>query len=154
MKSKYLNRHKILKTLYKKRIKEESPNTINTVELSLTFSQIAINSNLPEAKIIEQIEFLINEKEISKIEESFDTYYFITDKGSISYHDEKYLDNGEKEFWTTSYDIIKTISTLVLLIMAVIVFILNFLDTKQNKKDIDVIKTELQNIKDSSQQIR
>ena len=93
MKSKYLNRHKILKTLYKKRIKEESPNTINTVELSLTFSQIAINSNLPEAKIIEQIEFLINEKEISKIEESFDTYYFITDKGSISYHDEKYLDN-------------------------------------------------------------
>jgi hypothetical protein len=150
IKTKYINRHKILGTLYNKYSQDYSPNIIDIKEISLTFGELVTHSKLAEYQVQEQIDFLCDANEISSNEENFTDYYSIPRKGIISYKDEKYLYTGRKEFWNDTYDIVKTISTIILLIIGLATFVLNLIETKQNKNEINNIKMELHNMRDST----
>lgn len=147
---KYRNRHKLLQILFTFYNSKYSPDIVDLEPVSLLFSDIVEKSDLNEDEVSAQIEYLKNEGEIKSFERDFSEYYYITQKGRIGLTDKKYLTTGKREFWNDNYDIIKTISAILLLILAFISFVFNLLETKENKKAIKNIKIELQRIKDSS----
>lgn len=83
----------------------------------------------------------------------FDNSTFaILSHGSHSYRDNKYIRDGYKEFFNYIYDIAKTFSVIVLLLIAVWTFFKNIYQTESNKQDIEQLRKELQQIKDKSQE--
>ncbi len=142
--------HKILHTLSKYNDDNHSPGVIDAKEFSLLFSELVERSNLNENDVSYQLDYVIYEQEVFTFEQDFNDYYYITQKGKIAYNDKKHLTIGRREFWNDTYDIIKTISAIVILIIAVITFINNLIETKENKKEIKSVKIELQKLKEST----
>lgn len=144
---KYTNRHIILKTL-------EEHYRINYIEIDdwilygLDFSELVSKSNLTEQEVNEQLHCLINEKEIIDEElRRLDILYIISPAGIAAFYDKKYLDIGRKEFLNNSYDILKNISTAILLILAVYTFASNFIENRKNKIEIESLKHEVRELK-------
>ncbi|WP_456314891.1 hypothetical protein [Pseudomonas shirazensis] len=146
---KYKDRHRILETLQNKYNQNYSPDIISNKELSLSFYELVNQSKLTENEIIEQLDFLSQESEINVVEEeNFNFYYIIKRNGSASYYDKKYLNIRKNEFKNDTYDFLKIISTLILLLLiAIITFCINIIDTRKNKKEIEELKKEIQQIK-------
>lgn len=145
---KYTHRHKILGTLNWKLDEGYSPSAMLN-EIALTLSSLSNKSGLTEKEIIRQIDYLNLEGEIDITELDYTSYYLILDKGTAAYNDDKYLQLGWKNFLDNTYDIVKIISAIVLLIIATSTFILNIIDTKHNKKEIQELRNDVRNIKDS-----
>jgi len=144
---KYRNRHLFLKTLQLYFEKNDRPDQHTFEEVSLTFSKLVELSNLTEKEIYEEMDYLEKEGEINiEQTEHFSTFYFISRNGTIAYYDKKYLNLGKKEFLNDTYDILKNISAIILLVIAVITFIINFLDTRKNKKEIEQIKVKVEKL--------
>lgn len=154
MHRKYKNRHKILKALQNKYAQDYRPDIVVINEIELTFTELVTSTNLTEQQVYEQIDFLIKEQEVSENEDNFSSNYRITKKGTVAYFDSKYLCLGRKEWRTNIYDWIKTISTIVLLLIAIFSFALNIIDARKNETEIDKIKIELQKMKDSLSTIK
>lgn len=145
---KYKNRHTILGTLQNKYNQNYTPNIISNKELSLNFNELVNQSKLTENEIIEQLDFLSQESEINVVEEeNFNFYYIIRRTGSASFHDKKYLNIRKKEFTNDIYDFLKITSTFILLLIAITTFTINIIDTRKNKKEIEELKKEFQQIK-------
>jgi hypothetical protein len=144
---KYRNRHLFLKTLQLYFEENDRPDLYTFEEISLTFPKLVELSNLTEKEIYGQIDYLEKEGEINiEHTEHFSTFYFISRNGTIAYYDKKYLNLGKKEFLNDAYDILKNISAIILLVIAIISFIINFLDTRKNKKEIEQIKVKLEKL--------
>lgn len=150
---KYRHRHLILKTLYKKRKSHGEPDIIDISDIGLSFDKLSEISKLRESEVLQQLYYLKNEKEILEkiLEEkiSHTSYYYISQAGIASYSDDKYLTKGTKEFWENTYDVAKNLSTLILLIFAIITFAGNWKASKKNENEIETLKLELKQIRDS-----
>jgi len=150
---KYRHRHLILETLYKKRKTHNEPDIIDISEIGLSFDKLSEISKLRESEVLKQLYYLKNEKEI--LEETLEkkishtSYYYISQAGIASYIDDKYLTKGTKEFWENTYDVVKNLSTLILLIFAIITFAGNWKASKKNENEIETLKLELKQIRDS-----
>lgn len=147
---KFTNRHKILKTLHQRKKEKWSPATTDVRDIGLSYYQLTTTPRHKGKQINKEIQYLINEKEIIEEEIQYDDYYYcISNSGTASYYDRKYITKGKKEYRENIYDILKNISTLLLLIMAVITFIGNWISNSKNKCEIENIKTELKQIENS-----
>lgn len=147
-KKKYLNRHQILKILVECRIDNESPNNLDERDICLNWTELVERSNLSETEIIQQIYYLKNENEI--IEKEFDmcnSNYHISRIGMASYYDKKYLNQGKKEYLDNIYDLLKILSTFILLIIAIITFINSWIVSGENKSEIEILKNEVFKLK-------
>ncbi|NCT93124.1 MAG: hypothetical protein GXC72_01765 [Chitinophagaceae bacterium] len=148
IKEKYRIRHNLLGLFYDKYFEGNSPNA-DVYDTSLTFSQLEEISGLSTEKLIKTIDYLKEAEELYVEEMDYIDLYLITLKGRAAYHDEKYLYNGKKAFLNDTYDVIKTLSAIVLLVIAIITFIQNSIDIKKNKKEIESLKIEINQIKAS-----
>ena len=147
---KYRNRHKLLSMFFLLYNSKYSPDLMDLQPVSLLFSSVADKSNLTDEEVSAQLDYLKNEGEIASFERNYSEYYYITQKGKIALTDNKYIAIGKREFWNDNYDIIKVISAVILLAIALISFIVNLLETKENSKQIDILKQEVLKIKDTT----
>ena len=60
--------------------------------------------------------------------------------------EKKFLTEGRKEFRNSFDQKLKIISTIILLIIAITTFIINIIQTQNNKKEIENLKFELQKV--------
>lgn len=146
---KYRHRQKILCFLQRQIDEQYSPNAI-AEDLELTLSELAVKCNLSEQEILKQIDFLHAEKEIEITEREWTMKYLIVQKGTIAFYDGKYIRSGWKSLLDSSYDVIKIVSAIVLLGIAVFTFITNIIDTKRNKREIETMRDEIERLKKMS----
>lgn len=148
IKQKYIIRHKILEVLQnkmpsfdEKEIKREQIElSLEEISKILGFSIENIYKNIDHLSEAEEINFFwINNNKLKCA---------IARKGTLSVYDRKYINEGRKEFWNNTFDVIKNVSTILILIIAIVTFIINTCATTQNSKDIKIIKTEINNFKD------
>lgn len=144
---KYQHRHKILKALQNYRQLKEHPNMVDSIDIELSFSDIVERTGLTETEVFQQLDYLYREDEVFINIQDFTTKYFITRNGSISYYDNKYISIGRKELITNTFDITKTLSTIILLIISVYTFLYNLNVTRDNKYEINNLKLEIQQLK-------
>ena len=146
---KYRNRHLILKILQDRRQEGEGPNMLDMSEIALTFAELVNECRLSESEVMKQIHYLKNEDEIIEDEILDDYYYFISQSGTASYYDQKYLTKGKKEFLENIYDFLKNLSMIILLLIAIITFAGNWISSKNNSSEIGILKKEIKELKDS-----
>jgi len=147
---KHTSRHQLLKTLQKRKDEKWHPNNIDIRDTALEYHKLAEKSGLQEDDLIQQIRYLVNEKEINETEFEYSRYYYsISDAGAAAYHDKKHLNKGRKEYLDNIYDVLKNVSTFILLLMAVITFIGNWVSNSRKNQEIENIKIELKHLKDS-----
>lgn len=144
---KYQHRHKILKALQNYRQLKEHPNMVDSIDIELSFSDIVERTGLTETEVFQQLDYLYREDGVFINIQDFTTKYFITRNGSISYYDNKYISIGRKELITNTFDITKTLSTIILLIISVYTFLYNLNVTRDNKYEINNLKLEIQQLK-------
>lgn len=143
---KYKNRHIILETL-QRRYEEVYNPTMQDGELEIDFKHLVEYSKLTNNEVYEQLDYLHLENEISIDEIQFQIYYIILRNGSKAYYDKKYITIGIKEFHNNFYDILKNISSVILLIIAIITFILNSFATIKLKEQVSKLQIEVQTLK-------
>lgn len=147
---KYSSRHQLLKTLQERKDEKWAPDNIDIRDTALEFDKLIENSGLPETDVIQQIRYLINEKEINETEFEYSRcYYSLSGSGTASFHDRKHLSKGRKEYLDNMYDVLKNVSTFILLLLAVITFIGNWISNSKKNQEIENIKIELKHLKDS-----
>lgn len=146
---KYLHRHKILGALQIKLDEGGRPDAMPE-DIELSYRMLIEKSGLTEQEVLKQLDHLSQEDEINIEERNFNLCYLILRKGTIAYHDAKYLNLGWKSFIDSAYDIGKTISVFFLLILAIATFLSNRFEMKQNKKEMEQMKVDIKNIRDSS----
>jgi len=144
---KYSNRHRILGALQKKMNESYRPDAIDSNEFELSWNELAEASGLSDKQIQEQIDFLILAEEVKDNEVNFNSCYMIRRKGTTSFYDRKYLDIGRKEFKDNLYDVLKLLSGVVLLLIAVISFARNILVTEKNNREIEQLKNDVSVLK-------
>jgi len=148
LKKKYINRHEILRTLLVRRKDNESPNNLDERDIALNWTKLVEKSNLSETEIIQQIYYLKNENEIVETEfDEYNFYYHISRTGMVSYYDKKYLNQRKKEFADNIYDVLKILSTAILLIFAIITFRNNWIISNKNESEIEILKKEVLKLK-------
>ncbi len=148
LKKKYKNRHQILRALLLHRNEKESPNNLDEIDFALTWSKLVEKSRLSETEIRKQIYYLKNENEVVEKETEYDNfYYYISGKGRVSFYDKKYIEQRRKEILSDVYDILKNISTSILLFFAIITFTNNWIIDSKNKSEIEILKKEVLKLK-------
>lgn len=145
---KFKNRHIILETLQRRYDQVYNPN-MQQGELEMSFIQLVDRSKLTEQEVIEQLDYLQLEDEISIDEIQFDYYYTLLNNGSKAFYDKKYLNIGKKEFLENIYDILKIVSTAILLTIALSTFIINTATTIKLTKEVSKLQSEVRALKNS-----
>ena len=102
--------------------------------------------------LLDNLHYLTTTKEIYCAMELENSKFLILEDGRAAYLENKYRSLGRKEFRDYLFDILKIISTTVLLLIAIYTFILNIYETKQNKKDIEKIKNDVKIIQKTALQ--
>ncbi len=95
---KYSNRHKILETLQRKFAEKGYNPDFMIFDIRLPFDKLGEGSKLSDEELLKELDYLLKQEEIIRIEEKFSEYYIITQLGTIAFHDKKYLTLGENEF--------------------------------------------------------
>lgn len=144
METKFKIRHAILKSLHEKRLEGISPDTIHVSEIARTWSDLVETVDFSENKIVEQIHYLENQKDIyTQEEEYYICYYAITVIGIASFYDQKYLDEGKKRSREKYHDIIRNWSVTILLILAILTFTINAYVTITRNSEIENLESKL-----------
>lgn len=124
-----------------------TPDVILERELALTFSAIGSKTGLSDEVVSNHLYIL---KEVGDIrlfeEDDYNEYYIITTAGIAAVHDGKYLEIGKKEFGLEFDNVLKRVSTIILLLIAIITFIFNLVQTYKNKTEIDQLKKQVDSI--------
>ncbi len=144
MENKFKIRHAILKSLHEKRSEGTSPGNIDVSEIARIWSDLIETVDSSENKIAEQIQCLENQKEIYKQEEEYYIFYYaITDIGTASFYDQKYLDEGKKRSREKYHEIIRNWSVTILLILAILTFTINAYVTIKRNSEIENLENKL-----------
>ena len=149
IRKKHILRHRILKALQKNYNEHWTPD-LGDIDVSLSFTELVEKSYLNEKDVREQLPFLKKENEVGYIEIDYSSYYYISTEGTVSFYDKKHHITGRKLFLEEIYDWVKNISTILLLLIAIITFIINLIDTRNNKKEIQILKNEIEQMKKTS----
>lgn len=147
MQKKYRIRHAILGALQAKLSKFDLVAEVDEEEIQLTLNELTSITRYPQKEVLNQVDYLLMQKEvhISRIESGIKV--LILELGSAAYFDSKYPQEGRKVFWNSLFDVAKTISTIVLLIFAVITFITGLLRSQRTEDDIRKLKEEVEVLK-------
>lgn len=151
IKKNFKARHQILKILFSHDEKVMPTDDVNLK--SIHFSEIC--KQLPQydkSFLLDNLDYLRTTKEIYCSMQFDKSTFFILSDGSHSYRDKKYICEGVRDQLNYIYDIAKTVSVIILLAIAIWTFAQNIYQTKQNKKDIEQLRKELQDINNKTQQ--
>ncbi len=97
--------------------------------------------NLADDDLLTNLQVLADEGEIIICDKSgINSTFKITFKGKKSLLEKKYLSLGHKELRERIFDILKIASTTILLLIAVYTFMMNIIETYNNKKEIEKLK--------------
>ncbi|HMR82633.1 MAG TPA: hypothetical protein PKE30_05860 [Niabella sp.] len=148
IRNKFKARHRILKELAKHYNDNYDP-TGDQTDYLISFNTLRDKMPFNEVDFEKNLHFLIFEKEVETTGNPYDeidwisTYYFISVKGLASFYDKKYISLGKGQLLTGVYDVIKILSAIVLLLIAIITFIRNMIITDKNQKEIQSLKNEI-----------
>lgn len=145
IKKHYEVRHKILKTLF------DYDNSFDigvpTNEKLLHFNEICKKLNqFDKIFLLDNLNYLQTTKEIYCTMQYDNSSFAIIGLGRDSFIEKKFLTEGRKEFRNSLDQKLKIISTIILLIIAVVTFAINIIQTHNNKKEIENLKLRLQKI--------
>lgn len=143
IRKKHRVRHQILKTLQDHYLSKWSPD-LEEQDIALSISKLVDLSKLSENDVHEQLYYLKREKEINYLEINHSSFYIISEAGKVALYDKKHLYNGRKMLYDEVYDIVKNISAICLLIIAVTTFIDNRVETQKNTKEIKILQNEIE----------
>ena len=147
----YSIRHQILKVLNEHDSQFE-PNVI-LQKRAIHFNDIASKLKTTDKQfLIDNLDYLRAAEEIYCSMEFDNSEFAIFSSGSHAYRQKKYIRDGVKEQLNYIYDIAKTFSVIILLLIAVWTFAKNIYQTESNKQDIEQLRKELQLLKDKNQQ--
>ena len=147
----YSIRHQILKVLNEYDSQFE-PNVI-LQKRTIHFNDIASKLKTSDKQfLIDNLDYLRAAEEIYCSMQFDNSEFAIFSSGSHAYRQKKYIREGVKEFFNYIYDIAKTVSVILLLVIAIWTFTKNIYQTESNKQDIEQIRKELQQLKDKPQQ--
>lgn len=151
IKKNFKARHQLLGILFEHDIKQ--PHTSNLKTKSIHFNDIA--AKLPQYDrhfLIDNLDYLRAADEIYCSMQFDNSVFAIYSAGSHAYRDKKYIRDGYRDQFNYIYDIAKTVSVIILLLFAIWTFIKNIYQTESNKKDIEQIRKELQDLTNKTQQ--
>ena len=151
IKKNFKARHQLLGILFEHDIKQ--PHTSDLKTKSIHFNDIA--AKLPHYDrhfLIDNLDFLRAADEIYCSMQFDNSVFAIYSAGSHAYRDKKYIRDGYRDFFNYIYDIVKTVSVIVLLLITIWTFFKNIYQTESNKQDIEQLRKELQQIKDKTQE--
>jgi hypothetical protein len=147
MHKKYRIRHKILGTLQEKLSRFDMIAEVDPALIELTLSDLANIAKRPEKEILNQVDYLLLQKEVGITRIETGIKVLILESGSAAYFDSKYPDEGRKVFWNNLFEVTKTISNIILLIFAIITFITGILRSQQTAEDIRQLQQQVENLK-------
>lgn len=145
IKENFKARHILLKLLHQHSLVFQPSDKLD--KSSIHFDQI--QEQLPQYDknfLLDNLDYLRTAKEIYCSMKFDRSVFSILSAGSHAYRDKKYIHEGVKERINFIYDIAKTISIIVLLLIAIWTFAQNLYQTKQNKSDIEQMRQEIKNI--------
>lgn len=151
IKKNFKARHQLLGILFEHDIKQ--PHTSDLKAKSIHFNDIA--AKLPQYDrhfLIDNLDFLRAADEIYCSMQFDNSVFAIYSSGSHAYRDKKYIRDGYRDQFNYIYDIAKTVSVIILLLFAIWTFIKNNYQTESNKKDIEQLRKELQDLTNKTQQ--
>jgi len=132
------------------------------VEEGAKYKQVDLNKNsihfdqicerLPKYDrtfLLDNLDYLQTYKLIYCSMQSDNSKFHILSNGNHTFNERKFLQEGVKDQMNYIYDIVKNISVIVLLIIGVWSFVLNFSQTKRNSKMIEQQSGQIKAIKDS-----
>lgn len=140
-------RHLLLKILVREGAKHKQVDSNNN---SIHFDNIC--EMLPKynrALLLDNLDYLQSNKFIYCSMQFDNSKFHILSNGSHAFNEKKFLREGVKEQMNYLYDIVKNVSVIVLLIIGVWSFILNFSQTRRNTKLIEQQSEQIKAIKDS-----
>ena len=136
MNLKYKYYHKILAFLY-----TEWKNN-NEEEKLIGSIKIAENTKIPIGTIHELQYVLVNNGDISIVNNDGQYMMLIQQNGISSYVDKKYLKEGRKEFWDGMFSWARIIIPAGALILSIV----NYVNNNSISKKIELIESQLKNI--------
>jgi hypothetical protein len=114
------------------------------IKRSLHFDQICkLLPSFDRAFVLDNLDFLRTNSEVYCSMKFDDSVFCILSSGNNAFNDAKYLQQGIKERLDFVFDVSKTISTVVLLVIAVWTFFQNLQQTNKNKIAIEKLQTEV-----------
>lgn len=146
IKENFKARHRLLKILHRHSLQFQPSEDLQ--KISIHFDDI--QKQLPQYDrnfLLDNLDYLRAADEIYCSNKFDKSVFAILSSGSHAYRDKKYIHEGVKERMNYIYDIAKTISVIVLLLIAIWTFAQNIVQTKQNKSDIERLRQELQDIR-------
>jgi hypothetical protein len=152
IKKNFKARHQLLGILFDHDIKQHQ-HTSDIKSKSIHFNDIA--AKLPKYNkhfLLDNLDYLRAADEIYCSMQFDNSVFAIYSSGSHAYRDKKYIRDGYRDQFNYIYDIAKTVSIVVLLLIAIWTFVKNIYQTESNKKDIEQLRKELQDINNRTQQ--
>jgi hypothetical protein len=146
IKENFKTRHRLLKILHRHSLQFQPSEDLQKV--SIHFDDI--QKQLPQYDkniLLDNLDYLRVANEVYCSMKFDKSVFAILSPGNHAYRDKKYIHEGVKERMNYVYDIAKTVSVIVLLLIAIWTFAQNIIQTKQNKSDIERLRQELQNIR-------
>lgn len=145
MKKHFKVKHQILQILAKHQ--DSFPLEIQANNRLLHYNEIEKKiSYVNKSFLLDTLHYLTTTKEIHCTMELDNSKFLILENGRNSFIENKYQSLGRKELRDYIFDIIKIISTIILLTIAVYSFVQNIYVTKQNKSEIEKLKTDIQKL--------
>lgn len=137
-------KHKILELLAKQ-YHAGQPSTDGRA-LGLKLKDIATGIKCDEEKTLNICCFLLDEEELQIV--NFENFkgYLTPNKGLKAYEDRKYLRINKKTKYDLVFNSVKLISTILLLGIATTTFVMNILETKKNKSEIELMKKKIEKL--------
>ncbi|MGE7774158.1 hypothetical protein ACQKLP_05510 [Chitinophaga sp. NPDC101104] len=141
IKKHYKIRHKILETLY---LLDNETTCAKEIHFNEIYKRLPHTDKI---YLLDNLQFLIDAKEITCNKKYDDSLFLILGNGRSAFIERKYLIEGRKKSLEHIYDNLKVVSTAVLLIIAVSTFLVNIMQTQENKNQINQVKTRIDSLK-------
>jgi hypothetical protein len=145
LRKKYLIRHKILETL--KQYSDKFPEECHEQDICMAVSQIKQQLPYEQKQIENELDYLCYNQDVDSTKFEGSMCFYISFKGTSAYADRKYITEARKAFINNLKEIIVITSTIILMLIALINFIINIKETKQNKSDIEQLKIKVDSLK-------
>jgi hypothetical protein len=143
MKKHFKIKHKILQILAQ--FEDSFPFGAMANDRLIHYSEIERKiSNVDKIYLLDILQSLTSAKEIYCSMEFDNSKFLILQDGKAAYIENKYLSLGRKELRDRIFDILRIASTVILLLIAIITFVQNIFETKQNSREIEKIRNEIQ----------
>ena len=143
----YRVQHLLLKLLFEH--DEKFPASAGMKERQIHFDDLCEKLHqFDRTYLLDNLDYLRLKEEIYCSLEFDKSKFAIISKGRHAYLEKRYLVEGSKEFRNAFDQKLKIVSTIILLFIAVATFVINIVQTQQNKNQIEQLKSEVRKLQE------